>query len=63
MPTQTAGAYVPLSLAAQRAGLTWPQAWNAVLRGELRGRKRANRWEVEEASLDEWVARNAPAAA
>lgn len=45
---------VPLALAAQSAGLSWPQAWRLVLRGELEGRKAGGRWVVTRASLETW---------
>ncbi|MHC4089801.1 MAG: hypothetical protein ACYSVY_05910 [Planctomycetota bacterium] len=37
---------VPLSIAAQRLGLSWERAWRLVLQGRIRGRKVSGRWMV-----------------
>lgn len=42
---------VPLSLAAQRLGVSWASAWRLVLTGRLTGRKVRGRWMLTESSL------------
>jgi len=42
---------VPLADAAATLRKTWGQAWNLVLTGELKGRKKDGKWLVERASL------------
>lgn len=44
---------VPLSHAALALGLSRNAAYDAVLRGELRGRQIGSRWMVQVASIDE----------
>jgi hypothetical protein len=43
---------VPLAVAAQQLGISWQQAWRAVLVGHLIGQKRAGKWYVNSASMD-----------
>lgn len=38
-------------------GLSWPQAWRLVLRGELQGQQVRGRWLVQAASVADWKRR------
>jgi molybdenum-dependent DNA-binding transcriptional regulator ModE len=49
--------HIPLTEAAQRLHMTYTRAWNAVLRGELEGRKEEGRWVVAEDSLKRFLTR------
>ena len=44
-------ALVPLSMGAQRLGMSWASAWRLVLTGRLKGQKVRGRWMLTEASL------------
>ncbi len=56
-------AAVPLTVAAQRLGISWPRAWRLVLTGALAGFKRDGRWFVAAASLDALIAATGSAVA
>jgi hypothetical protein len=43
---------VPITVAAQRLGMSWERVWRRVLNGDLHGEKVGNRWLVSTASLD-----------
>ena len=42
---------IPLTEAAQRLGMSYNKAWNAVLSGTLDGKKEEGRWVVSEDSV------------
>jgi hypothetical protein len=44
--------HIPLTEAAQRLHMTYSRAWQAMLRGDLEGRKEEGRWVVSEDSVD-----------
>ena len=50
-------ATVPLSIGAQRLGLSWTSTWRLVLTGELEGEKVHGRWLLTESSLRRLCAR------
>ena len=50
-------AAVPLTAAAHQLGLSWQQAWRALLVGQLSGEKRGGRWFVYSASVAELAGR------
>ncbi len=52
----SATARVPLSVAAQRLGLTWHATWARLLRGALTGERVGGRWEVDESSIERFIA-------
>ncbi len=41
-----------LPQAAARLGLSWHQAYSLVLRGKIRGERRAGRWMIDKASVE-----------
>lgn len=47
---------VPLAVAAQKAGVSWWQARERLLRGEWKGELKDGRWVVEVASIRETAA-------
>lgn len=50
MPRQMAPD-LPLAFAAHQLGISWQQAWRAMLIGQLSGVKRGGRWFVTAASV------------